>query len=238
MDLFFHQDFHDKTTDIVFEGEEFHHIVNVMRYNIGDEIFITNGLGLVGRATIRKITKTNCICEIVEVNNYEKNLPRIHALIPILKQPERFEYAIEKLTELGVDEIQPFLSERSVKKGFRKERALKIIKSAIKQSFNPFIPKINDPVEFQTYIDSINAESPILYGHKNGLLISELVNVIDFIKKSRIIITVGPEGDFSEQELELLKSKNSFPINLGKNRLRSETAIICLFAQLHLLKFH
>lgn len=232
MDLFFNSELENSSVQLKFEGEEFHHITRVMRYEKGQEIYVTNGKGLVANARILEISKNNCICEILKTEFYPQKKDNVIALVPILKNLERFEFAIEKLTELGISEIVPYYSDRSVKKNFRYDRALKILISAIKQSFNPYLPHLYNPTSLDNFFESINSNYLLLYGKPEGKTLISVKEMIDFNKSQNIIITVGPEGDFSKRELEILELKNGIGINLSQNRLRSETAIILLLAQL------
>lgn len=234
MDLFFHPELEETTKHLKFEGEEFHHITRVMRYVTGQEFSVTNGKGLIANAKLLEISKSNCVCEVIEIKSFPKRKENLIALVPILKNLERFEFAIEKLTELGVNEIVPYYSERSVKKNFRFERSQKILISAIKQSFNPYLPKLRELTLFDKYFENVNQNDLILYGNPEGKTLIQLMNSIDLSISQNIIITVGPEGDFTEQEIEILKSKNGIAVNLGNNRLRSETAIISLLVQLRM----
>lgn len=234
MDLFFHPELEETTKYLKFDGEEFHHITRVMRYVTGQEFSVTNGKGLIADAKLLEIYKNNCVCEVIEVKSFPKRKDNIIALVPILKNLERFEFAIEKLTELGINEIVPYYSERSVKKNFRYERAQKIIVSAIKQSYNPYLPELRELTLFDRYFENINQDDLILYGNPKGKTLVQLINSLDLSSSLNLIITVGPEGNFTEREFEILKSKNGIAVNLGNNRLRSETAIISLLAQLRM----
>ncbi len=234
MELFFYPELNENQKNIKLTGNEFHHLSKVLRVKLGDQIFLSNGNGLIAKANLLKIFRQECEVQINEFIKFNRKKTKLIALIPILKQEERFEFALEKLTELGIDEIQPFYSERTIKKNFRYERSKKIIIAALKQSFNPFLPELKEAVEFGKFISELNLDEIIMYGDKEGqkILNSKEKLVSPVLKK--IILTVGPEGAFTDQELNLLRKKNALPILLGENRLRSETAIICLAAQLKL----
>ncbi|MEJ5306350.1 MAG: RsmE family RNA methyltransferase [Ignavibacteria bacterium] len=228
MELFYFPELTENQNYIRLTGDEFHHLSKVLRIKLGDEIFFTNGNGIIAKARLIKITRYDCESEILEFKRYKRSKLKFVALVPILKQEERFEFALEKLTELGIDEIQPFISQRTIKKNFRFERAQKILITAIKQSFNPFLPKLRNPIEFAEFIDELNSDDLVFFGEREGRqFLSLSKNNFDSDLK-RIILTVGPEGAFTDEELNLLKQKNSIPLRLGEYRLRSETAIICL----------
>ncbi len=234
MELFFYPELDENQKLVKLTGEEFHHLSKVLRIKLNDEIFLTNGRGLIAKALISKVSRQDCETEILEFQKFERKKIKLTALIPILKQEERFEFAIEKLTELGIDEIQPFYSERTIKKKFRFERSKKILITALKQSFNPFLPELKESISFEEFISELRSDEIIFYGDKDG---HKFLAVQDFLIKSnltRIILTVGPEGAFSDKELNFLRRKNSIAIWLGEYRLRSETAIISLASQLKL----
>lgn len=232
MELFFIPEITEETRSVDISGDEFHHLSKVLRIKYGDKIFLTNGKGIIASANISKISKSNCECEIESIKKYPARQIKIIALLPILKHPERFEFALEKLTELGVDEIQPYISVRTNKKNFRFDRASKILISSVKQSFNPFLPELKGTIQFIEFISALNEDDLILYGDTEGLKIFEVNDKFLNSDIKRIIITVGPEGAFTEDEIDLLRQKKAIPIWLGENRLRSETAIISLASQL------
>lgn len=235
MDLFYNPQLSKTPSSLKFQGEEFHHITRVLRYDIGQELFITNGKGLIAKAKLIKISKSECECEIINIESFIPSEKKILALLPILRNQERFEFALEKLTELGVTEIVPYYSERTVKKNYRKDRAQKILISAIKQSFNPYLPDLSELISFKDFFNSIHPDNLILFGKPDGKLLINLKDSININYYKNFIITVGPEGDFTESELNLLNAKGGIAVNLGGNRLRSETAIICLLSQLKML---
>jgi 16S rRNA (uracil1498-N3)-methyltransferase len=232
MELFYLPELNENQSIVRLTGDEFHHLNKVLRFKVGDEIFISNGNGLIAKAKLIKIGRDTCESEILEIQRFERRKTQLIALLPILRQEERFEFALEKLTELGIDEIQPFISARTVKKNFRFERSKKILITALKQSLNPFLPELKNTIEFNQFISELKSDDLVLYGDNKGLKILELQNQLTEHDVKRIIITVGPEGAFTDDELNTLKKLNSFPIWLGEFRLRSETAIISLASQL------
>lgn len=234
MDLFFNPDFDQNSKRIRFEDEEFHHLAKVMRHKRGDEIFVTNGNGLIGRVKIIELNKSECICEIISTQCFENPATNLIALVPIIHNIERFEFALEKLTELGINKIIPFYSERTIKKNIKLERSKRIIISATKQSFNPFLPELFEATSFDKILELNFENSLLLFGNSSGEKLNKISTSIDFKNYKNIIIAVGPEGDFSNREIDLLKTINSYPVNLGKYRLRSETALVTLLAQLKL----
>lgn len=232
MELFYLPELSEDKINFKITGDEFHHLSKVLRAKIGDEIFVTNGKGLIAEAKLIKISRNDCEVELIKFQKFERRKTQLIALLPILKQEERFEFALEKLTELGIDEIQPFISERTVKKSFRFERSKRILISALKQSLNPFLPELRTSIKFEQFISDLQLNDFVLYGDDEGINILEIQNQLLRSDIKRIILTVGPEGAFTNDELNLLRKTNSVPIKLGEFRLRSETAIISLASQL------
>ena len=136
------------------------------------------------------------------------------------------EFVVEKATECGVNRIIPIIMDRSIKRDVNVERLNKIVFSAVKQCGRSVIPKINNPIKFTKYIEGIS--DSILVFHESGIQ-------INIKKEQKIEVLIGPEGDFSDKELNLLKLKNAIFLNLGNRRLRSETAVISALSQLNLI---
>jgi 16S rRNA (uracil1498-N3)-methyltransferase len=199
-------------------GEEYFHIVKVMRRAVGETLFVTNGAGKIFRTQIEVIEKDFLSAEILETYEYADVNSNKYFCIPRLKNPERFEFALEKSVELGITNFIVFESKRTVAKGAKIERWTKILISAMKQSLRSYLPAI-------TYVKSLkgiiqlDGEKIILEQNSNKQL-SELVT--DSSKKYYYIF--GPEGGLDESELALFNEENTYKIN--DYRLRSETSII------------
>jgi len=231
MELFYSPELNENQSVVKLEEEEFHHLSKVLRVRLGDVIYLTNGNGLIAKAELINKSRQFCEIKILNLQKFQRRKTKFIALVPILKQEERFEFALEKLTEFGIDEIQPFFSDRTIKKNFRFDRAKKILITAIKQSFNPFLPELKSPIEFKKIISELSYNDIVIYGDIKGTKILELKSSLLKPELERIILTVGPEGAFSEQELNSLINMNAIPVWLGEFRLRSETAIISLVSQ-------
>jgi 16S rRNA (uracil1498-N3)-methyltransferase len=206
----------EKTFQLV--DEEQHHAINVMRKKIGDSIFATNGKGRIIEGVINSIDKKNIYVKIVKIFNYENRLSNFTFCIPNLRNPDRLKFALEKCSELGITNFVLFNSERSVSKSFNIDRINKILLSAMKQSLQSYLPKVE-------LFDSV-----LKFGELKVLKVlfeqnseSKLVNQI-FDKTKNYYLIFGPEGGFSEKEM--LDIQPTVILNLAENRLRSETAII------------
>jgi 16S rRNA (uracil1498-N3)-methyltransferase len=154
--------------------------------------------------------------------DFEKRNYRLHIAISPLKNPERFEWFIEKSVELGIDEITPLICRNTEKPGIKRDRINNLIVSAMKQSLKATITLLNDPCNFNDFVNK-NHTGYCMIAHCNDSLIRSKISQV-YTKGENAIILIGPEGDFSEEEIEFA-TKNSFiPVHLGRSRLRTETA--------------
>ena len=213
--------------------EESAHCVRVLRYDRGDEILLTDGRGNTYHARILNPHPRHCEFEILSQEKQEKthNI-YLHVAIAPTKNIERLEWMVEKCTEIGVDEITPLLCRFSERKNLRNVRLEKIILSAAKQSLTPYLPKLNSLTDFATLMEMYGNEAKgerrearemdkyIAHCYKD-----EKRELKDAIRKGRdVLILIGPEGDFSEQEVEMAIREGFVPVGLGRSRLRTETA--------------
>lgn len=230
MEAFYLSELKVGLTSIRISGEEFHHLSKVMRLKTMDEILVMNGKGLILRCKIEAVSKSEAECSVLEEKIYQKQQFKTIALVPILKNIERFEFALEKLTEMGIDIIQPYYSQRTINKNLRFDRCKRILIASIKQSLNPFLPDLRRPLSLKEALLEFKDNSIVLFGDPTGKSIIEFrEKLIDF-NQENIVLLVGPEGDLTEEEKGLVKSLNALFIKLGNYRLRTETAIINLFS--------
>jgi 16S rRNA (uracil1498-N3)-methyltransferase len=205
--------------------QEAYHCIKVLRKKQGDSVHITNGKGLIALANIHSLTKKEVQLKIDDVVfNLQKRADYyLHLYVAPTKNINRFEFFLEKATEIGIDEITPIICEHSERRNIRYDRLEKIILAAAKQSFAAFIPKLNESIELkQLLTDKGNFKDAFLASCAEKS--TNLVTAAD--KKNEIAVFIGPEGDFSKEETDLAKQKNIIPVSLGKNRLRTETAAI------------
>ncbi len=203
---------------ITITGEEAKHIVKVMRHSPGDAIFITNGKGSIFKSIINNIDDLSIDAEISEEFKYDNKFRNLIFCIPKLKNPDRFEFALEKCTELGITNFIIFDSGRTIKKSNKPDRWEKILLAAMKQSLRCFLPNLE--------VNSSIEELAKLEGRK--ILFSQDANerfhFADSDSREKYYFIFGPEGDFTELEKSLFSDAEFY--NLGDHRLRSETAII------------
>ena len=217
MQLFYTENINE---EISLTKEENRHLIKVLRKNVGDKINIINGNGFLFITEITDITKNIASLKVIKKEKKEKQHKyNLHLAIAPTKNINRFEWFLEKATEIGINEITPVICSRSERKKINLERCNKIIISAIKQCIKYYKPTLNSPMSF---IDFINKE------HKGEKHITHCLDK----KKHRITksdnlshtILIGPEGDFSENEISLAINKKFKPTTLGNSRLRTETA--------------
>lgn len=221
MQLFSNPNIQKTTKQLVFNREESRHIVKVLRKKNGDNLFITNEKGLLFYAVITVANDKKCIAEIVSVEEKAKTWNYyLHIAIAPTKNIDRFEWFLEKATEIGIDEITPIICQNSERKIIKTERLNRVIKAAAKQSIKYNFPKLNEAVSFSSFIKS-NLNKTIFIAHCTNLHKKTLKEVK---LNSNYIILIGPEGDFSPEEIEKAVKNNAVSIDLGKNRLRTETA--------------
>ena len=223
MQLFYHPLLHQDQQQVQFSKQESQHIVKVLRKQIGDKIEVTNGKGDWFLCEIINAQPKSCGIQILEHQQHAKNHDYyLHMLVAPTKSNDRFEWFLEKATELGVDEITPILTENSERKRIKLERYEKIILDAMKQSLQFHLPKINNLTPFEDILQ-VEAQQKFI-AHCEEQLKSDLYKAISHHKSYALLI--GPEGDFSSTEIAAALQNKFQPVSLGSNRLRTETAAI------------
>lgn len=212
----------DIATNHCLSEEESGHCVRVLRYTKGDEILLTDGQGSTYTARITNPHPKHCEFEIISQEKQAKGHDfYLHIAIAPTKNVERLEWMVEKCTEIGVDEITPLLCRFSERKQLRTDRLQKIVLSAAKQSLTPYLPKLNELTPYDTFIRQANEQDKfIAHCYKEDK--KELKNEIS--RGRDVLVLIGPEGDFSEQEIHDALQLGFVPVSLGNSRLRTETA--------------
>jgi 16S rRNA (uracil1498-N3)-methyltransferase len=216
-----------KGNTLIIEGNEAHHIQNVMRHLIGDEIFITDGDGSIYKTKIHSINKNSVHCKIYSTDYYINKYSNLFFCIPRLKHAERFEFALEKCVELGITNFIAFDSKRTVAKGAKVERWEKILLSAMKQSLRAYLPKIIY-VKSLTELVKLNG-TKIVFDQKANQTFQQFISAChQSLISNNFFFIFGPEGGFEKTEI----SNESLVVRLADKRLRSETAIIAAAVEL------
>ncbi len=223
MQLFYNPNLEKDTKTFTFDTFESKHIIRVLRKKVGDNLQITNGKGLFLFAIITEDNPKACSIEIVRVKKIHPTKHRLHMVVAPTKMNDRYEWFLEKATEIGVHEITPILCDRSERKSIKIERFEKVVQSAMKQSFQAYLPKINPLTSLQSFLEN-NQEGLLFIAHCAETERHELKRKL--AADQPITILIGPEGDFNSNEIKLAKGKGYMPISMGKTRLRTETAAI------------
>jgi 16S rRNA (uracil1498-N3)-methyltransferase len=198
------------------------HCVRVLRLSTSDTIELIDGNGGFYKAKITDANPKKCTVEIVETKKeFGKRNHYLHIAIAPTKNIDRFEWFLEKATEIGIDEITPILCDHSERKSIKNDRLEKIIISAVKQSLKGYKPKLNELTSYSDFIRK-NFDGAKLIAHCEENQKALLKNT--YKKTQNTIILIGPEGDFSPAEISLAKENNYHEISLGESRLRTETA--------------
>ena len=223
MQLFYTPDLSSQDTSFQFDKEESKHIIKVLRKKEGDILQITNGLGFLFTSEITVASERGCRIAILNVSETPQPDYHIHLAVAPTKMNDRYEWFLEKATEIGIHEITPLICDHSERKIIKTERFDKIIQSAMKQSNQLYLPKLHAATTFKDFVNT----------HKNEALYiahCEEQNKTDLYKaiqpKQRYTLLIGPEGDFSLAEIELALQEGYQPVALGNTRLRTETAAI------------
>jgi 16S rRNA (uracil1498-N3)-methyltransferase len=223
MQLFYNPDIDQTTLAFSFDKEESRHIVKVMRKKPGDILFVTNGFGFLFKTEITVASDNKCTVRIVSSEQAEKPSYHLHLAVAPTKMNDRYEWFLEKATEMGIAEITPLICDHSERKIIKTERFDKIIQSAMKQSAQYYLPKLNEPVTFKNFIKQMPAGQRFIAHCEE----TDRKSLKEILKPSEdVTMLIGPEGDFSHTEITLAIGNGYIPVSLGNTRLRTETAAV------------
>lgn len=232
MQLFYTPDIDINADSVSLSKEESKHIVRVLRMKEGNIIFLTDGKGVILEVKIDSANQNLCKVKVLKkTENYQKRNYHIHMAVSPTKSNDRYEWFLEKATEIGIDEITPIITRYSERKKIKLDRYKKVIISALKQSHKAYMPKINEAVSLKEFFSyNIEADKYIAHCHKE-----DKKSLKREIKNNRkYLILIGPEGDFSEEEIAMAIKKGFVPVSIGNFRLRTETAAL---AAVHSIAF-
>jgi len=219
LNLFYQPDIINNTLHLT--SEESRHAIKVLRYKMGDEIDIIDGKGSFYTANITDPNARKCGFEIKTKKTAPQRSHYIHIAIAPTKNIDRIEWFIEKSVEFGVDEISLVICDNSERKIVKTDRLERKAISAMKQSIKATLPVINEPIVLKTLINSVTQEEKYIafVDYSNPIHLMNLCS-----KESNYCVLIGPEGDFSEKELEMAINHDFKKVSLGNSRLRTETA--------------
>lgn len=218
MNLFFAETLHKDGGTL--GKEESHHASRVLRLSIGNQILTTQGKGIIYLSEIIDISKSSTGFKNLDIYKKEDSPAYLHIAIAPTKSNDRFEFFLEKATEVGISEITPVICDHSERKVYKTERGQKIIASASKQSLACWWPRLNEPIRFSDLPDENDIEKFIAHCESEDMP-NILMKLSSFQK---VLMLIGPEGDFSPAEIAEAKKQGYKECSLGKKRLRTETA--------------
>jgi 16S rRNA (uracil1498-N3)-methyltransferase len=201
---------------ITLGGDEAKHIIKVLRMRKGDELELCNGEGLVLRTAIQSFTKQSLDLDLLARVSVWDHRPELHVAIAPTKNIDRFEWFLEKATEIGIGRVSPILCDHSERKRFRHDRAQRILVAAMKQSGRSFLPLLDEMRPFDEVLAEVEGAIYIAHcgdGEKH-----------DAFAERDVTVFIGPEGDFSPQEISSALARQARELSLGDARLRTETA--------------
>jgi len=211
--------------EIVLDEDTSCHIVQVLRMKKGEKINLTDGKGNLLTCSITDIHKKHCRVKVQGTRHKEQESRKVSIAISLLKNPSRFEWFLEKATEIGVNEIVPLICERTEKEKFRHERLQTILVSAMLQSQQCWLPVLHEPIAYELLFrqEEVANVSQKFIAHCTE---NEKANLNALVNETLPagIILIGPEGDFTKEEIDLAIRHHFIPVALGQTRLRSETA--------------
>ncbi|QIL39874.1 16S rRNA (uracil(1498)-N(3))-methyltransferase [Pedobacter sp. HDW13] len=214
--------------------EESKHCVRVLRLTVGAIVNLVDGKGGFYTAEITSDNPKKVSLSILKVETeYHKRNHYLHIAVAPTKNIDRIEWFLEKATELGIDEITPLITDRSERRVVKEDRLNKVITSAVKQSIKAYHPKLNDAISFDTFLKQpFEGEKLMAHCIDEGekLYISQLV-----APHQKYLILIGPEGDFTPEEVNLALNKGFKALTLGDNRLRTETAALAVCFEINYL---
>ena len=202
--------------------DESRHAVKVLRLQIGDKIHLIDGKGGFFEAEITVPNPKACSIKILQqLEDPGKKEFKLHIAIAPTKNNDRMEWFLEKATEIGINRVTPLLCDRSERKIIKNERLERILVSAMKQSYKATLPHLDELERFEKFVSEIEIQQKyIAHCNTNDLPLLKSL----YTKNEDVLILIGPEGDFTEKEVELAKHNGFKEISLGKSRLRTETA--------------
>ncbi|MFT3979785.1 MAG: 16S rRNA (uracil(1498)-N(3))-methyltransferase [Ferruginibacter sp.] len=220
--FFYREDITGDDATITLDEDTSKHVVQVLRMQVGEKIKLTDGKGNVFVAGITVENRKKCEVTILEKSTVSRPQQAMVTLaISPLKNNSRFEWFLEKATEIGVSEIVPLLCERTEKPQLKPERLKSILVSAMLQSQQAWLPVLQPVQKFTQYVQSVDASVTKLIAH---CLEEEKKSIKDIALSPEIVMLIGPEGDFSKKEIELALQQGYTAVTLGETRLRTETA--------------
>lgn len=207
---------------LVLDEDTSRHVSQVLRMRTGEQLQLTDGKGNLLTGEITDAHKKHTAAQIINSSFEDPPLRKVTIAISLLKNTNRFEWFLEKATELGIAEIVPLLCERTERQHFRHHRMNAVLISAMLQSRQTWLPQLREPVKFNDYVRSVDETTQKLVGYLDEEHKKNLSEIIDTTRNG--VALIGPEGDFTKDEIALALEHGFIPVSLGETRLRTETA--------------
>jgi 16S rRNA (uracil1498-N3)-methyltransferase len=213
------------------DPELIHQLVKVFRFGVGQHVILFDGSGLEYDCEILSLSKKNIVVKILERKSLlarpQGEAASVSLYLSLIKKGN-FELAVEKCTEIGVTEIHPVSSERSEKKGINSERLLKIVKEASEQSGRVTLPTVFDLADLEKAVEQavVEGRKCVVFHTDADMILSNQSLIKSEEKNTKVAVFVGPEGGWTEKEMNLFRENNFKIQSLGQNTLRAETAAI------------
>ena len=202
------------------------HVVQVLRMQVGEQLNLTDGKGNLLTASITEAHKKHCVVRIQAASFTPQADGRVTIAVSLVKNASRFEWFLEKATEIGITEIIPLLCERTERQHFRYDRMNGILISAMLQSQQTWLPMLHEPLKFE-HLKMHKFENALkLIAHCEETEKKSLKKMLSEIEGTDSIILIGPEGDFTSAEIDTAIAEGYKPVMLGETRLRTETAAV------------
>ncbi len=234
--FFYIESFSDNQSYLTLSEETSKHIIQVLRMKEGEHLQLTNGKGQIVTAELIQEHKKATEVKAISTSHITPRTSDITIAISLIKNNSRFEWFLEKATEIGVSEIIPLICDRTEKQNFRHDRMNNILISAMLQSQQAWLPKLQEPTMFKEIIKTLTAQNKYI-AHCEQQEKINFSNILNSNKKEQTsqvlprgedlggaLILIGPEGDFTKDEIDSAKQNNFMPVSLGETRLRTETA--------------
>lgn len=222
MQLFYNDNLEATSQHCTLDKDERNHMVKVLRKNIGDVLHFTNGRGLRAQGIIERIDTKSVTVGIQKTQLVPEPPYKLHIAVAPTKNNDRFEWFLEKATEIGLWEITPIICEQSERKIIKEERLERVVLSAVKQSLEDWKPKVNKALSFNEFIQLDHSDSLYIAHCEEGLDRVEFAQ--NLTPNTHLTVLIGPEGDFSKSEIDKALKKGFKAVSLGNKRLRTETA--------------
>lgn len=226
---FFYLEAVSLTDNIILLNEEnSKHIVQVLRMTEGKQLNLTDGLGTIYTAEILDAHKKKCTVKVIQTSKQNKSTNAVCVAVSPVKNNSRFEWFLEKATEMGVGEIVPLICERTEKQHLKFDRLRGILISAMLQSQQAWLPILHEPIKYDKFVKE-NVSNNKFIAHCENLEKNSLKNILATLvdqPTNQSTILIGPEGDFSKDEISFALQANFIPVSLGSTRLRTETAAL------------